>query len=170
MGFAPLRGTCAARRKFRRNRRGGKQNKPEKATSTGRGRWSCGGLRRVALEVTAVFCGHGRCFFLEVFLGFPIWRLKRHNLQFAGRSLLWFIAAPDTKNRRLNGFFLWGKLRISLRLIDSSRIQSGASLPREVHPGSEMASQNDPNHQATYPLTPAGEPGTAGQRRVLSCG
>ena len=47
--FAPLlRGTCTARRKFRRNRRGKKQNKPKKATSTGRGRWSCGGLRRAS--------------------------------------------------------------------------------------------------------------------------
>jgi hypothetical protein len=35
------------------------------------------------LEVTAVFCGHGRWFILEVFLGFSIWRLKRHNLLFA---------------------------------------------------------------------------------------
>ena len=34
---------------------------------------------RAALEVTAVFCGHGRWFILEVFLGFSIWRLKRHN-------------------------------------------------------------------------------------------
>ena len=56
-----------------------KKKKAEKATSTGRGRWSCGGLRRAALEVTAVFCGHGRWFILEVFLGFSIWRLKRHN-------------------------------------------------------------------------------------------
>ena len=60
-----------------------KKKKAEKATSTGRGRWSCGGLRRAALEVTAVFCGHGRWFILEVFLGFSIWRLKRHNPQFA---------------------------------------------------------------------------------------
>ena len=57
--------------------------KPKKATSTGRGRWSCGGLRRAALEVTAVFCGHGRWLWAAVFLGFSIWRLKRHNLQFA---------------------------------------------------------------------------------------
>ena len=63
----------------------GEKNKTsrKKATSTGRGRWSCGGLRRAALEVTAVFCGHGRWFFLESFLGFSIWRLKRHNLSFA---------------------------------------------------------------------------------------
>ena len=60
-----------------------KRKKPKKATSTGRGRWSCGGLRRAALEVTAVFCGHGRWFILEVFLGFSIWRLKRHNPSFA---------------------------------------------------------------------------------------
>ena len=65
--FAPLRGTCAARRFFRRNHRK-KEEKAEKATSTGRGRWSCGGLRRAALEVTAVFCGHGWWFILEVFL------------------------------------------------------------------------------------------------------
>ena len=46
------------------------KNKPKKTTITGRGRWSCGGLRRAALEGTAVFCGHGRWFILEVFLGF----------------------------------------------------------------------------------------------------
>ena len=83
LGFAPLRGTCAARRFFRRNHRKKEEKTRKKATSTGRGRWSCGGLRRAALEVTAVFCGHGRWFFLEVFLGFSIWRLKRHNLQLA---------------------------------------------------------------------------------------
>ena len=80
LGFAPLRGTCAARRFFRRNHRKKEEKSRKKATSTGRGRWSCGGLRRAALEVTAVFCGHGRWFILEVFLGFSIWRLKRHNL------------------------------------------------------------------------------------------
>ena len=71
-GFAPLRGTCAARRDFRRNRRKRKteRKKPKIATSTSRGRWSCGSLRRAALKVTAIFCGHGRWFFLEVFLGF----------------------------------------------------------------------------------------------------
>ena len=77
MEFAPLRGTCAARRNFRRKRRKKKKNrKKKKATSTGSGRWSCGGLRRAALEITAVFCGHGRWFFLEVFIGFSIWRLN----------------------------------------------------------------------------------------------
>ena len=82
-----LLGVCASSRhlrrqaNFRRNRREG--GKTEKATSTGRWRWSYGGLRRAALEVTAVFCGHGRCFILEVFFGFSIWRLKRHNPQFA---------------------------------------------------------------------------------------
>ena len=60
-----------------------KKKAGKKTTSTGRGRWSCGGLRRAALEVTAVFCGHGRWFILEVFLGFSIWRLKRHNPSFA---------------------------------------------------------------------------------------
>ena len=109
LGFAPLRGTCAVRRNFRRNRRGkggGSRKKPPPLAVGGslrnkkgrafRGgriarecRWgwgsrvgghvACGGLRRAALEVTAVFCGHGRCFFLEVFLGFVSWRLKRHN-------------------------------------------------------------------------------------------
>ena len=69
LGFAPLRGTCAARRFFRRNHRKKKGKKRGKATSTGRGRWSCGGLRRAVLEVTAVFYGHGRWFILEVFLG-----------------------------------------------------------------------------------------------------
>ena len=83
LGFAPLRGTCAARRFFRRNHRKKEEKSRKKATSTGRGRWSCGGLRRAALEVTAVFCGHGRWFILEVFIGFSIWRLKRHNLPFA---------------------------------------------------------------------------------------
>ena len=86
LGFAPLRGTCAARRFFRRNHKN-KEEKTKKATSTGRGRWSCGGLRRADLKVTAVFCGHGRWFILEVFFGFSIWRLKRHNPSFA------FIAA-----------------------------------------------------------------------------
>ena len=47
-----------------------RKNKPKKATSTGRWRWSCGGLRRAALEVTAVFCGHGRWLLAAVFLGF----------------------------------------------------------------------------------------------------
>ena len=79
LGFAPLHGTCAARRFFRRNHRKKEEKSRKKATSTGRGRWSCGGLRRAALEVTAVFCGHGRWFVLEVFPGFSIWRLKRHN-------------------------------------------------------------------------------------------
>ena len=79
-GFAPLRGTCAARRVFGEilEKKGG--NKPKTPTFTVRGRWSCGGLRRAALEVaTAVFCGHGRWFILEVFLGFSIWRLNRPN-------------------------------------------------------------------------------------------
>ena len=65
-----------------------KKKAGKKNTSTGRGRWSCGGLRRAALEVTVVFCGHGRWFILEVFLGFSIWRLKRHNPSFA------LVAAP----------------------------------------------------------------------------
>ena len=60
LGFAPLRGTCAARRLFRRNRRRRRKISRKKNTSTGRGRWSCGGLRRAALEVTAVFCRPGR--------------------------------------------------------------------------------------------------------------
>ena len=38
----------------------------------------------------------------------------------------------------------WGKLRISLGLVDLSRTPSGTFF-REVHPGSEMASQNDQN-------------------------
>ncbi len=79
LGFAPLRGTCAVRRFFRRNRRKKGEKTRKKATSTGRGRWSFGGLRRAALEVTAVFCGHGRWLWAAVFLGFSIWRLKRHN-------------------------------------------------------------------------------------------
>jgi len=70
-----------------------KKKKAEKATSTGRGRWSCGGLRRAALEVTAVFCGHGRWFILEVFFGFSSWRLKRHNPPFA------FIAAANSTSK-----------------------------------------------------------------------
>ena len=41
-------------------------------------------------------------------------------------------------------FFLWENLRISLGLVDLSRIPSGLFF-REVHPGSEMASQNDQN-------------------------
>ena len=45
---------------------------------------------------------------------------------------------------RLNGTSLWGELRISLGLVDLSRIYTGFFLFfREVHPGSEMASQND---------------------------
>ena len=83
LGFAPLHDTCAARRFFRRNHRKKEEKSRKKATSTGRGRWSCGGLRRAALEVTAVFCGHGRWLWAAVFLGFSIWRLKRHNLLFA---------------------------------------------------------------------------------------
>ena len=81
-----LLGVCASSRHLRRqaifsgrNHRKKEEKSRKKATSTGRGRWSCGGLRRAALEVTAVFCGHGRWFILEVFLGFSIWRLKRHN-------------------------------------------------------------------------------------------
>ena len=81
-----LLGVCASSRHlrrqaiFRQNHRKKEEKSRKKATSTGRGRWSCGGLRRAALEVTAVFCGHGRWFILEVFLGFLIWRLKRrHN-------------------------------------------------------------------------------------------
>ena len=41
-----------------------------------------------------------------------------------------------------------GELRISLGLVDLSRIQSGTfggEAWGEVHPGSEMASQNDQN-------------------------
>ena len=79
LGFAPLRGTCAARRFFRRNHRKKEEKNRKKATSTGRGRWSCGGLCRAALEGTAVFCGHGRWLWAAVFLGFSIWRLKCHN-------------------------------------------------------------------------------------------
>ena len=53
--------------------------------------------------------------------------------------------APATENfRRLNETFYGGGLRISLGLVDLSRIQSGTFF-REVHPGSEMASQNDQN-------------------------
>ena len=84
-------GVCASSRHLRRQaiffgeiveKKG--VNKPKKkATSTGRGRWSCGGLRRAALEVTAVFCGLDRWLLAAVFLGFSIWRLKRHNLQLA---------------------------------------------------------------------------------------
>ena len=40
--------------------------------------------------------------------------------------------------------FLWGELRISLGLVDLSRTPCGTFF-REVHPGSEMASQNDQN-------------------------
>ena len=36
------------------------QNKQKEVTSTGRGRWSCGGIRRAAVEITAVFGGHVR--------------------------------------------------------------------------------------------------------------
>ena len=71
LGFAPLRGTCAARRFFRRNHR----KKEEKSREKNHLHWPWAvvmwrGLRRAALEVTAVFCGRGRWFFLEVFLGF----------------------------------------------------------------------------------------------------
>ena len=85
-------GVCASWRhlrrqqaKFRRNRRGGGAKQAEKShlhcapLAVGGGHVAVL-LRRAALEVTAVFCGHGRCFFLEVFLGFSIWRLKRSNL------------------------------------------------------------------------------------------
>ena len=46
-------------------------------------------------------------------------------------------------SRRLNETFLWGKLRISLGLVDLSRIQTWAFFRKKVRPGSEMASQND---------------------------
>ena len=44
----------------------------------------------------------------------------------------------------LTKHFLWGELRISLALVDLSRIPSGTFF-REVNLGSEMASQNDQN-------------------------
>ena len=51
----------------------------------------------------------------------------------------------ETQNfRRLHETFLCRKLRISLGLVDLSRTPIGTFF-REVHPGSEMASQNDQN-------------------------
>ena len=96
LGFAPHRGTCATRRIFRRNHRK-KEEKSRKSHlhwPTGRGRWSRGGLRRAALEVTAVFCGHGRWFILEVFFGFSIWRLRRLHPQFAFIAGAHSVVAP----------------------------------------------------------------------------
>ena len=79
LGFAPLGGTCAARRTFRRNRRGGKQNKPGKATST---------------APLAVGGGH-----VAVFAA-PPWRSRRSFADTAGgfswRCFLFFNLAVKT--------------------------------------------------------------------------
>ena len=59
----------------------------------------------------------------------------------------WAITARDMKKfRRLNETFYVESCGFLLGLVDLSRIPSGACF-REVHPGSEMASQNDQNDQ-----------------------
>ena len=72
LGFAPHRGTCAARRIFRRNHRKkeGKKPKNPPPLAVGGGHVAVFAAPPGTWEVTAVFCGHGRWFILEVFLGF----------------------------------------------------------------------------------------------------
>ena len=73
-------------------------------------------------------------------------RAQRHAQRGGAQRTQPRTAAPDmNKNRRLNET-LGGELRISLGLVDLSRTPAGTFF-REVHPGSEMAGQNDQNEK-----------------------